>query len=301
MITIIIPTLNAGSDLASLILSLKKQTYPSEITVIDSSSTDNTVSIAESLGVKTLSIKRESFDHGGTRNLAVKKSSGDIIVFLTQDAFPLNEYLVENLVRPLDDRNIALSFGRQIARGNSTPLEFFARDFNYPDKALVKGKEHIKSLGIKTFYCSNVCSAVKKSAFNEVNGFPEEAILNEDMVLAAKLILKDYKVAYASEAKVIHSHNYTLGQQFRRYFDIGVSLNRQRWILEYAKAEAEGFKYLKENLRFLLNNKDTHWMPYAIAEAFAKYTGYQLGLKEDKLSKLLKKHLSMHDFFWDNN
>src|SRR4030042_392670 len=299
MVSIIIPTLNAENYTYTLLSSLRKQLVPSEIIIIDSSSSDNTVKIAESYGVKTIIIKRENFDHGGTRNLAAKTSSGEIIVFLTQDAIPADAYFIENLIKPLKKSEIALSYGRQVPKEDANPLEKFARGFNYGGIPLIKEKDQICRLGIKTFFNTNVCCAVKKSAFEEVQGFPEKIIMNEDTVLAAKLILKGYKIAYIPEAKVIHSHNYTCGQQFKRYFDIGVSLNRQKWILELIKTEREGYEYIKEEIRFLWRERKWHWIPYAFGEAAAKYAGYRLALMEDKLPVVLKKSLSMHGYFWD--
>jgi rhamnosyltransferase len=299
MVSVIIPTLNAEKYIHKLLNSLMGQSIPFEIIVIDSSSVDSTIKIAESLGARVITIKRNEFDHGGTRNLAVRAASGDILIFLTQDVLPANEYLIKNLIKPLQDEKIALCYGRQIAKNDSNPLERFARAFNYPDKPRIKGKEHIELLGIKTFFCSNVCSAIKKSVFKEVGEFPEKAIMNEDMVLAAKLIMRGYKVAYEPSAIVYHSHNYSLWEQFKRYFDIGVSLKQHRWILELVKTEGEGYKFMKEEIRYLCRKGKWYWIPYVFGEAAAKYAGYCLGLIEDKLSVKLKKSLSMHKYFWD--
>ena len=298
MVNVIIPTLNAEKYIQSLLKSLKEQSILCEIIVIDSSSADSTVKIAESFGAKVITIKKSEFDHGGTRNLAVNISFGDTLIFLTQDAFPADKYLIENLIKPLRNEKIAICYGRQIAKNHSNPLERFARAFNYPEKPQIKGKEQIELLGIKTFFCSNVCSAIKKSVFKEAGGFPEKAIMNEDMVLAAKLIMRGYKIAYEPSAIVYHSHNYSLWQQFKRYFDIGVFLKQERWIFELARAEEEGYKYIKEEIRYLWREKKWYWIPYVFGEAAAKYAGYRLGLIEDKLSVKLKKMISMHKDFW---
>ncbi len=78
-------------------------------------------------------------------------------------------------------------------------------------------------MGIKTFFFSNVFSAIRRKEFEEIGGFPENVIMFEDMLFAAKLIERGYKIAYVPEAKVIHSHDYSLVQQFRRYYQAGVS------------------------------------------------------------------------------
>lgn len=301
-VSVIIPTLNAEKLIAELVLRLKQQTLrPTEIIVVDSSSEDRTVEVSAEMGCRTLVIKREAFDHGDTRNLGAKLSSGDVLVFMTQDARPVEDRFLENLVRPLGDPAdplMAASFGRQLARNDAVPPEKFARFFNYPDTGLVKSKEDLPRLGIRTFFFSDVCSAVRKRGFEAVGGFPEKIVMNEDMILAAKLILQGYKVAYVPEAAVWHSHNYSIIQQFRRYFDIDASLSMNRWLLEYARAESEGFRFVKEQLAWLLRHRHYRWVPHALALTLAKYAGYKLGLMEERLPVSLKKRFSLHMHFW---
>lgn len=302
-VSVIIPTLNAENLIAELVLRLKQQTLPpAEIIVIDSSSEDRTVEITAEMGCRTYVIERRDFDHGGARNLGVKLSVGDILVFMTQDALPVDDKFLENLVKLLadeEDTSIAASFGRQVAMSDAIPPEQFARMFNYPETSQVKGKEDVSRLGIKTFFFSDVCSAVRKRDFEAVGGFPERIIMNEDMILAAKLILKGYKVAYVPEAAVWHSHNYSVFQQFRRYFDIGASLSMNRWLLKYTTAEGEGLEFVKKQLTWLLSQHHYEWIPHTMALTIAKYAGYRLGLIQEYLPVRLKKKMSLHSQFWD--
>lgn len=298
-LSVIIPTLNAEKSIEKLVLGLKQQSIsPAEIIVIDSSSRDQTVRVAAELDCKTMVIEREKFDHGGTRNLGAGLSSGEILVFMTQDALPVDERLLENLVKPLADSQIAASFGRQVAKPNAAPPERFARLFNYPEKLVVKSKEDLARLGIKTFFFSNVCSAVKRREFETIGRFPEKIIMNEDMVLAAKLILEGYKIAYASEATVWHSHNYSVPQQFRRYFDIGAAMNMNRWLLKYSGTEGEGIKFVRGQLSYLMRQGQYRWLPYTLALIGAKYAGYKLGLMEHRLPRKFKRLFSLHADFW---
>ena len=300
-VSVIIPTLNASMYLESLLLSLNAQRVkPEEVLIIDSESEDHTVEIAARFGVKTIVIERKSFNHGGTRNFAVSQAKGDIIVFITQDALPENEFFIQNLTAPLSQPQIASSFGRQKPRPDAAPHERFARLFNYPDRPFLKGLEDRKRLGIKTFYCTNVCSSVRRKEFEEVGRFPQRAILNEDMALTAKLIYTGYKVAYVPSAVVIHSHNYTLAQQFRRYFDIGVSLRENEWLLKDVKAEGEGLKFAKKQILYLINEGDYRFIPFAVGELFSKYLGFKLGFHYNWLSVPLRKKLSMNSSYWQS-
>jgi len=298
MISVIIPTRNAEDYIHRLLTSLRGQSIPSEIIVIDSSSPDTTVKIADSFGVKTKIIVKGNFDHGGTRNLAVTHAEGNIIVFLTQDAMPDDKYFLENLIKPLENPEIAAAYGRQVPEADARPSEKFARFFNYPEVPLIKGRDDISELGIKTFFFSNVCSAIRKKEFEELGGFTEKIIMNEDMLLASKLILNGYKIAYVPEAKVIHSHNYSWIQQFKRYFDIGVFFKKNSSALEHVKAYNVGTEFLKEELRYLLKNRSYRGFAYVTGETIAKYFGYKLGLHYAVLPNPARKKFSMHSHYW---
>jgi rhamnosyltransferase len=278
-ISVIIPTLNAGSIIRQLLASLSSQDLqPGEIIVIDSSSRDNTVDIAKKTGAKTVVIPRDAFNHGRTRNQAAMQAAGDILVFMTQDAFPANSSLLRSLTAPLREADISATYARQIPRPDAPLLEVFTRHFNYPEKASVKGLSDLKQLGIKTFFSSNVCSSMKKEIFIKVGMFPETVRANEDMVITAKYITNGYKVAYVPDAMVIHSHDYSLLSQYRRYYNIGSSIRRNPWILDYTHAEGEGMKFLREQAAFVMKKHKFHLIPYIFFESLAKYAGFRMGL-----------------------
>jgi rhamnosyltransferase len=201
----------------------------------------------------------------------------------------------------LENPAIAASYGRQIPKEDANPVERFVRSFNYPCGELVKGMDDLPRLGVKTFFFSNACSAIKKNAFEEVGGFPDRTIMNEDMFLAAKLIMKGYKIAYQPDAVVYHSHNYSLAMQFKRYFDIGVFFNRNRWIRDLVNSESEGIRYLKEEIQFLSANRQKNWIPYALTDTAIRFLGYTVGLLEKRLPLYLKKRVSYNKGFWENN
>jgi len=278
-ISLIIPTLNAGADMENLLSRVSTQDVtPYEIIIIDSSSEDNTVEIAQRFGAKTMVIPRQIFNHGRTRNLAAGEAEGDILVFMTQDAMPFDNRLLGNLTAPLEGNDIAASYGRHIPGPDASPPEIFARQFNYPESPLIKSMSLLPSYGIKTFFFSNVCSAVKRDIFFKAGMFPEGVRSNEDMLLAARIILDGCRVAYVPDARVIHSHTYSLFRLFTRYYNIGASLKNNRWVLKYARSEGEGLRFVREELRFLLEQQHYTWVPYIFPEALAKYAGYRIGL-----------------------
>lgn len=297
-VSVIIPTLNCEKTIEDLLKRLKNQTQKAdEIIIVDSESNDDTAKIAEKEGAKVIKIKRRDFDHGGTRNFAVENSTGDAIIFLTQDALPYDEYFIENIVAPLKNSDVAAAYGRQIADEKAIPTEKFARLFNYPDKEFIKSKGNINELKIKAFFFSNVCSAIRRKQFEQVGRFPSKTIMNEDMVIASRLILSGYKIVYAPNAKVIHYHNYSPIKQFRRNFDIGVFFSENSLILKYGKAEGEGIKFLKDEIKFLWHS-DKKWIVYAVVDAIFRYSGYQCGLKHKFIPLFIKKRISMNLNYW---
>jgi rhamnosyltransferase len=278
MINIVIPTFNGQDYLEDLLPSLKTQSIQSYPIIVDSSSTDDTSKLATQYEARLLTVSRNDFNHGKTRNLGIFHAKSEIVVLLTQDALPADEFCLENLVKPLQDPQIVASFGRQVPRPDASPTENFTRIFNYPETPNVKGREDLPELGIKTFFFSNVCSAIKTKEFKELGGFPENIIMFEDLIFAAKAILKGYKIAYVPEARVWHSHNFSLIQQFRRYQDAGISLRNNAWLFEHAKANREGVEFLKQQIIYLLKKRQYHCIPYAITESIFKYIGFWLGL-----------------------
>jgi len=292
MVSVIIPTLNAAPVMANLLESLRNQTIPVEIIIIDSSSHDGTVNIALSYGARVLTILREEFGHGKTRNLAAREVSGDVMVFLTQDALPRDGNCIENLVAPLGDPGIAASYGRQIPQEGAKPPERFVRQFNYPPDPSIKSWKDISSLGIKTFFFSNVCSAVRREEFEHLGGFPEDLVMFEDMLFAAKLLKDGYSVAYVPGAEVIHSHDYSWQQQFKRYAKAGISFSNNPWFLEYAKAGEEGLSLFRKEVRYFLENRMYYWCLYAFGDALFKYIGFNLGLRHRSLPQMIAKRVT---------
>lgn len=247
-------------------------------------------------------IPRERFNHGGTRNLGIEKSKGDILVYLTQDATPLDADNLFNLVNPLqNNKNIAMVYGRQLPYPQTNIFGEFARLFNYGTKNIIKSLQSRRELGIKTVFASNSFAAYKKNILQQIGGFPTDVILGEDTYVAAKFLLSGYEIGYIADACVYHSHDYTIKQEFKRYFDIGVFHRREKWIIEnFAKAEGEGLRYLTNEIKFIMDRKKFHLIPELMIRTIAKYVGYKLGTIEHKLPNNLKRKLSMHRNYWIN-
>ncbi len=279
MITVLIFTYNAGPRFTELLDSLQEQTLkPAQIIVVDSESTDETREVAKSRNCKVITIKRSDFDHGTTRDLATSNAQSEFIVFLTQDAIPADEYMIAELIRPMQsEANIAICYGRQLPRPSARPLERFARQFNYPAESILKTRNDIETLGLKTFFCSNSCSAVRRSVFNKLGGFKNDVIVNEDMLFAAKAILQDYSVYYSAKAKVYHSHSYSLPQTFKRYFNIGRFFADNKGIFKHAGLKSYSGDMLKAGVKTFWEKRMPHYIAALLIEFTVKAAACKLG------------------------
>lgn len=241
--------------------------------------------------------KRE-FDHGNTRNRAVKRSEADVFIMMTQDAIPADEFLVEKLLEPLKKDKIAISYARQLPKQDASEIESFVRSFNYPDEDMVKSKEDLERLGVKTYFCSNVCAAYNRRIFVELGGFVRHTIFNEDMIFAAKAVTEGYSIAYAAGARVFHSHNYTNKEQFKRNFDLGVSQADHPEIFDGIPSESEGKKLVKlTREHFRKEKKQKELIKFYVNCAF-RLMGYKLGKNYKRLPKALVKRFTMNRDYW---
>ncbi len=298
-ISVIIPTLNAVAHVEDLITRLKNQLQQVEqIIVVDSGSSDGTVNLAEALGVEVLEITPGSFDHGTTRNLAAEQASGNILIFMTQDALPANRETIDRLIEPLKDDLTVVSYARQVPADGVSTSEQYLRLANYPPESLLKNKAVIEEMGIKTFQNSNVCAAYRRFEFEQLGRFPAPIVCNEDMLFAAKAIFQGYQVSYSARALVMHSHDLNIKVFFRRYFDIAASLDHEPHIKTFGQAEAKGLDFFRSQVNYMRDQKKLHELPRVICETAAKYLGYKCGAVHTRIPKKLKKYLGLNSVYW---
>ncbi|MVN91204.1 glycosyltransferase [Mucilaginibacter aquatilis] len=302
-IALLIPTLNAGKYWEEFLETVNSQSLGINFKIIlDSGSTDGTDKLAEDKGFNVLRIDKRNFDHGYARQvLADACSTCDILIYLTQDCILACKDSLKNLVEAFSNADVGLAYGRQLPRRNAKLLESHGRIFNYPSQSRLKSLSDKVEMGIKTASCSNSFAAYRRTALNDVGGFPLASILGEDVIVGGKMLIKGWKIAYVATAESYHSHDYTITEEFKRYFDIGVFHKMNDWLLEeFGSASGEGMKYLKSELSVVLK-KNPLVLPKMVGSIFAKWLGYKLGLNYSKLSGGLVKKLSMHKHYWDKH
>ena len=300
-VDVIIPAYHPGKEFATLIKRLEKQSVSIHRIIVmnteESMWNKEWEKLSDAMEVHHLT--KEEFDHGGTRARAAELSDADVMVFMTQDAMPADRELLAELLKALDqEENIAAAYARQLPNAECSFVERYTRAFNYPDTSLVKTKADLDKYGIKTFFCSNVCAAYKKDIYEKQGGFVRRTIFNEDMIYAGGLIQAGYGLAYAAEARVIHSHNYNCMQQFHRNFDLGVSQAEHPEIFEGVPSEGEGMRLVKKTLAYLIHSGRIWLIPGFVLQCAGKYAGYLAGKKFRKLPKKFILWCTMSPNYW---
>lgn len=278
LVSVVIPTLNAGNEFARLLEVIKAQQVSGdvEIVVIDSSSRDGTPELAQGAGARVLSIPRRRFNHGRTRNQAIQASRGEFIVLTVQDAVPTNSHWLTRLLTPLlEQSEVTGSYGLQIAsptsgllaktrsslwrEGNDFPLVKFLET---PEKFLEMPPE--KRLALISF--DNVTSCIRRGTW-EMVPFPERNY-GEDMAWAKEVLLEGYKIAYVPMAQVWHCHESGWLYELRRaYLDGYTRVQLVDWpspVLTFDEALA----LLRRMMFFLLTSKFDSMVEPAVIRRF---------------------------------
>ena len=300
-IDVVIPVYQPDQGLRQLLKGLMRQTLaPDHILLVNTEERYFDPSVLEGIrNVQVIHIKKREFDHGGTRHMAAKLLQGEFLLFMTQDAQPADDALLEELYRPFSEERVCASYARQKPKEGCRELERYTRTFNYGDEDRIKTKEDLPLLGIKTFFCSNVCAMYRRKDYQELGGFPSPMIFNEDMVFAGRAILRGKAVAYCSKAVVFHSHNYSGKQQFKRNFDLGVSQADHPEVFGAAPSESEGIRLVKRTASYLLKKKKVWLLPVLVYQSGCKYLGYRLGKGYRKLPRWTIRRCTDNLCYWE--
>jgi O-antigen biosynthesis protein len=235
-VTVAIPVLNGAAYLDEVLEAVRAQRPPAsqelvvELLIVDSGSTDGSLEIARRHGATVIEIPKSEFSHGGTRNLAVERSRGDAVAFLTQDATPASEEWLASIVEGFEQaEDVALVFGPHIPRPGHSHV--FAREMRdhfrtWGDgeridvQRLERSPDALAAYRLypyKLQFFSDVNGAVARWAWERVPY--RDVPYAEDQLLAREMIESGYAKVFHPGAAVYHSHDYPPAQFLRRYFD----------------------------------------------------------------------------------
>ncbi len=305
LIDIVILTYKPDSRLFDLLERLKDQTIPATKIIIMNTEEKylrnllyGTRFLDNNPNVEIHHLSKLEFDHGRTRNKAAEYSSAIYILFMTQDALPLDSHLISELLSPMKNPEVAVSYARQVASDTASPIEKYNRIFNYPEEDRLQNSGTLYETGIKTYFCSDVCACYRKKDFEEQGGFISPAIFNEDMIFAAEAVKRGKSIYYASKALVQHSHDYTASQQFHRNFDLGVSQANYPGIFDSLPVGKEGGKLVRGCINYLISQGKFYLIPKFLIHCMARYRGFKLGKKYTRLKRKAILKYTMNPEYW---
>lgn len=299
---VVIPVRNGGARWRQAAEALHRCVpAPSLIAVVDSGSTDGSDRVAADNGFELLRIEPETFNHGRTRQMAIERycAGKELVVLLTHDAVPDDPHALDALLAAFSDPEVGAAYGRQLPHHDARPFDAHIILFNYGADGDTRSLADAPRLGIKTAYLSNSFAAYRISALQACGGFPDHLILGEDAAVAVKMLLAGWKVRYSADARVRHSHSYTIRQELQRYFDFGVMHTQLPELLQhFGVAEGEGVRFVVSELRYMAAHAP--WLlPLVPIRNAAKYIGYRLGRIYRRLPAGACRRLSMTKIYWD--
>ncbi len=303
MISVVIPVKDGGSDLARCLGAIRAQQIeaPVEIVVVDSGSTDDSVAVARDHDAIVHEIPAHTFSHGASRNIGAGIAGGDVLVFISQDAYPVDERWLQRLTAPLgNDPALAGVYGRQLAHEGATPPEQYFLDFLYGASARRQVAASVDQLSMDTTLFSNVNAAIPRNIWS-AHPFVEDIIMSEDQEWSRRMLLEGYALAYEPEAAVRHSHNYTLAGAFRRFFDSGASSDRayMAGAQESKRAlRAAAIAYARGEVGWLWRTGQRRWIPYAGLYESTKMVGLLCGANHARIPLRLKRRMSALPSYW---
>lgn len=331
-VELLVPVCHPGRELDRLLYRMAKQSYPlTGVRLLVTASeedyaglvrrysqvwkkasmekrTDGSTAAESETAISFTRIDPQEFDHGGTRDLGARASRADLLLFMTQDAVPADDRMVERLAERfcLADGSgisvpIAAAYARQLPKEDCHLIERYTRRFNYPGESRIKTKADLPGLGIKTYFCSNVCAMYDRAVYEKLGGFIQHTIFNEDMIYAAAAVQAGFGIAYAADARVIHSHNYSAMQQLRRNFDLAVSQADHPEVFAGVPSEGEGIRMVKQTMAYLCGRGRADLIPKLIWQSGWKYAGYLLGKRYRRLPDCLVMKLTMNPRYWKNS
>jgi glycosyltransferase involved in cell wall biosynthesis len=304
LVSVVIPVKNGGDYLDEVLASVmsQKTDFNYEVIIIDSGSRDTSLDIINKYDVKLITIPAAEFNHGLTRNLGVEKSTGKFIAFLTQDATPVNNQWLQNLVAPLrQNPQIAGVFGKHLARKDCDPIVALNLENHFKSYSLNRRcwkKDSSYNMDKSTYiFFSNNNSCIRRSVWEKI---PFRKVdMAEDQWWAQDIIENGYIKCYEPNALVYHSHTYSAWEWLKRQFDEYSSYKKIGVV-----SKTSPLYYLKSFL--ILSLKDTYrlikasqlsfqdklyWIAQRILNNLGIVSGQFLGVNYTQIPQSLAKKI----------
>ena len=254
-VSVVVPAYNEEDYIEKCINSLKRQEYPKEdyeIIVIDNNSTDHTISIIKTLGIKFT--KERIKGPAAAKNAGIKMTKGDIVAFIDGDCIAKEDWLAK-IMAAFKSPNIGCVAGEIIGSENQNLSEL--------EKFLIK-KGHLSQVQHVNHsfmpFAATANAAYRKEVFDHIGLFDQKLLIGEDTDMSWRMQLHSkYKLAYVPEATVFHPYESKMNDLFRqkRRHAYGSTLVYKKY-RQYLKKEDNKIKH-------------TYWEYSSLIKRWRKY------------------------------
>ena len=294
-VSILFVVKNERHNLERMFPMLLAQDYasPVEYICVDSGSRDGTVEFMREHGAVIREIPPAEFHHGRTRNLAASMATGEVLVMLSGDAFPVSESWISRLAGHFVDPRVGAVYGRQTAPKGMGALRRQSLASEYSLLRQVRDPAEITRYNPGHFRFSNANGAVRRALWEQFR-WNEELLLAEDQGMCRDILMAGYTVIYEPEAEVIHGHERSLWGEFKFALDNGLSLSRLG-ILNNPEVGGElryGLARVKTDLSHFAGCGRIDCVALSLVSFAARYAGVQLGKREKKLPRWFLRRVS---------
>ncbi len=191
-LSILIRNLNESKSLRQTLLALQKQVtdFEYEVIVVDNESDDDSVTVAEQMGCKVVTLKRSAFTYGHALNYGIAKCSGEIILVLSSHVILLNEYFLKNIPQYFEDENVAAL--RFILAASPTDV---ATSIQHGTQQLLFSSNKDFAWNNWNNFMVNHCAALKRACW-QLQPFNEGVNSSEDKLWSLEILKKGFTVLY---------------------------------------------------------------------------------------------------------
>lgn len=290
-IDVIIPVYKPGKSLVDLVEAMAQQDVSINKTIVMNTEQSyfdkfaySTRFLDNQKNLVVRHVSKREYDCGKTRNAGVKLSDADYFIIMSQKAVPIGKEIISKLLLAFEkDPKVAVAYARNVACEDASESVKFATSYTFPELSAVHGEEDFENLGWLAYMNSNTCAMYKRSVFDELGGFTNHIVTNEDIVYAANAIKAGYKVSYVADATVIYDAVYSIDEYTRRSFDFAVTVAKYPEIFDAVSIKDAGKNFdrlVTDHIKKNGTGKDLH--EYKRIRA-AKKKGFAKGLKFEKI------------------
>lgn len=276
-IDIICPLYNAEEYIEHLHKSLimQKKVNILNIRYVLTESNDNTEKYLNLNKINYKKISKSEFSHSLVREKEALQSKADILVFVTQDVVIEDDLWLYKLTKDIQSGECEAAYSRQLSKYDN--IERYTREKNYPTESYVVSKRDISNRGLRTFFFSDAASAISCKVFKELNGYDgKDLVISEDMYIAYKIIMNNYRIKYCSDSVVFHSHDFTLKEIYNRYYDTGIFFKENKYLDKFG-TNSTGGGMAKYIIKRSVKDKNIKVIIRFLPDMMARFIGMKMG------------------------